>query len=257
MSNPRGFAIVRHVIDRTNGPLHYSLRRHPKARGLRIRITPFDGVIVTMPKYPGRYLDVDRFVLENEEWIAAKLEECGLDNTGTVAQTLDLNSPMFVEGLPYRFAIGSVGTLEAGDSSVRIDDDGQLILRNADVRVERFEENLRGLLFERAGSRITEAAGELALQLAVEPQKIKVRSLKSRWGSCTSDGRLVFNWRLVLFPPRILRYVVLHELCHLRHFDHSQAFWDLVARHDREYEEKVEWLRTNGIRADWLAVGLP
>lgn len=77
-------------------------------------------------------------------------------------------------------------------------------------------------------------------------QKITIRDQKTRWGSCSSSGTLSFNYRLMLAPPRVLDYVVVHELCHLTHMNHSAAFWEMVASILPDYKEYRKWLRENG-----------
>ena len=77
-------------------------------------------------------------------------------------------------------------------------------------------------------------------------KKITIRDQKTRWGSCSSNGTLSFNYRLMLAPPRVLDYVVVHELCHLTHMNHSKAFWDMVASILPEYKEYRKWLKDNG-----------
>ncbi|MBP7348579.1 MAG: M48 family metallopeptidase [Butyrivibrio sp.] len=83
-------------------------------------------------------------------------------------------------------------------------------------------------------------------QLSVHHKKIAIRDQKTRWGSCTSSGTLSFNWRLILAPPHILDYVVVHELCHLIHMNHSAAFWTTVSSIIPDYKECRKWLRVHG-----------
>ncbi|WP_242826930.1 M48 family metallopeptidase [Butyrivibrio sp. MC2013] len=82
--------------------------------------------------------------------------------------------------------------------------------------------------------------------IGVKHKKIVIRDQKTRWGSCSSSGTLSFNWRLMLAPPQILDYVVVHELCHFVHMDHSPAFWALVAKYMPDYKERRAWLKSNG-----------
>lgn len=76
--------------------------------------------------------------------------------------------------------------------------------------------------------------------------KITIRSQKTRWGSCSSKGTLSFNWRLMLAPPAILDYVVVHELCHLTHMNHSAEFWNLVESVFPNYRAARKWLKEHG-----------
>ena len=75
---------------------------------------------------------------------------------------------------------------------------------------------------------------------------VTVRDQNTRWGSCSSRGTLSFNYRLIFAPPAVLDYVVVHELCHLSHMDHSKNFWNMVASVMPEYGEYRKWLREHG-----------
>lgn len=76
--------------------------------------------------------------------------------------------------------------------------------------------------------------------------RITIRDQKTRWGSCSAKGTLSFNWRLMLAPPAILDYVVVHELCHLTHMNHSAAFWQAVESVYPDYRTARKWLKDHG-----------
>ena len=82
--------------------------------------------------------------------------------------------------------------------------------------------------------------------MGVNPASAGVKGYKSRWGSCHSDGRVYFNWRIIVAPHSIVDYVVAHELCHLVHHDHSKKFWKLLGTIIPDYAERKEWLKVNG-----------
>lgn len=82
--------------------------------------------------------------------------------------------------------------------------------------------------------------------LGVTYGTITIRDQKTRWGSCSAKGNLNFNWRLMLAPPRVLDYVVVHELCHRIEMNHSKAFWNTVETILPDYKELRKWLRDNG-----------
>lgn len=101
---------------------------------------------------------------------------------------------------------------------------------------------------EAAKTKIAERAAYYAPILGVTYGRITIRDQKSRWGSCSQKGNLNFTWKLILTPPEILDYVVVHELCHRLEMNHSARFWNHVERVLPDYQERRDWLKKNG----WL-----
>ena len=90
----------------------------------------------------------------------------------------------------------------------------------------------------------------LAAAWGVAYPRLSVRRMRARWGSCGASGHIILNLRLIQRRPELIDYVVIHELCHLKQFNHSNRFWQLVEKHDPTYNESVEWLKTNGVRIE-------
>lgn len=97
-----------------------------------------------------------------------------------------------------------------------------------------------------ARERLAEACAREARCLGVGYGRIRIGDQRTRWGSCSRTGTLSFNWRLVLAPPPVLAYVVVHELCHVLEPSHSPRFWALVARARPTFREERRWLRDHG-----------
>lgn len=102
---------------------------------------------------------------------------------------------------------------------------------------------IRTALSERALIRIRERLAFFAPRVGRTPGRITIREQKTRWGSCSAKGNLNFNWKLIMTPPQVLDYVVVHELCHLWAFDHSPRFWALVERQIPDYRAWKKWLK--------------
>ena len=101
-------------------------------------------------------------------------------------------------------------------------------------------------LCQKALSVIPDKVKYYAEIMGVTYGRITIRNQKTRWGSCSSEKNLNFNWKLILAPPEVLDYVVVHELCHLKEMNHSKAFWDEVGKVMPNYETHKLWLKENG-----------
>lgn len=102
------------------------------------------------------------------------------------------------------------------------------------------------LLFERARAVLPERTAYFAAVIGVDYGRITIRRQKTRWGSCSSKGNLSFNCMLMLLPPTLQDYVVVHELCHRREMNHSARFWEEVARVLPDYKQRRAQLRQSG-----------
>ncbi len=101
-------------------------------------------------------------------------------------------------------------------------------------------------LVARAKAELPPRVAHWAHLLGVTYGKITVRRQRTRWGSCSAKGNLNFNALLMLVPPAVREYVILHELCHRKHLNHSARFWAEVARIMPDYKAKEQWLKTDG-----------
>ena len=108
---------------------------------------------------------------------------------------------------------------------------------------------------EQARAEVKRLAAHEARRLGVTYTRVTIRDQLTRWGSCSKTGALSFNWRLILAPSGILTYVVVHELCHRIHHDHSAEFWSTVAAARPTYEEERAWLAEHG--SELLAYRVP
>lgn len=113
-------------------------------------------------------------------------------------------------------------------------------------RLEHVARRLRDYLAAEAKRELTERAHAKAAQLGVRVAGVTVRDTRSRWGSCSTQGRLNFSWRLILAPEAVLDYVVAHEVAHLIEMNHSRRFWVLVARLCPDVAGPRAWLKANG-----------
>ncbi len=123
-----------------------------------------------------------------------------------------------------------------------------LKLRNIPIQKEKTpsEKRLEAIYRKAAREYFPKRVSHYAHMLGVTYGKISIRDQKTRWGSCSSEGNLSFNWRLILAPPDVLDYVVIHELCHRKEMNHSKEFWALVESLMPDYKECRIWLRKNG-----------
>jgi predicted metal-dependent hydrolase len=104
----------------------------------------------------------------------------------------------------------------------------------------------RRTLWHRAGTELAARLRELAAQHGLVVARVSIRDQHTRWGSCGRDRSICLNWRLVLMPPPVRDYVMIHELMHLKRLDHSRAYWALVAAACPDYQEARRWLREHG-----------
>jgi predicted metal-dependent hydrolase len=210
-------------------PIPLRLRRSARARRISLRISQLDGrVTLTLPpRVPER--EALDFAREKETWIRRHLAARDADVTVAPGALLP------IEGQEHEVTLGASRRVAIGDGRVEVPGP-------ADRMARRLGRHLKLL----ARDRLAAASDRHAERLGKGYASITLRDTRSRWGSCTVDGRLMYSWRLVLAPPEVLDYVAAHEVAHLEHMNHSPAFWAEVEALYGDYRAARSWLRSQG-----------
>lgn len=206
-----------------------TLRRSARARRMTLRISQYDGrVTLTLPPRVPEH-EALAFAQGKHGWICKHLEAW----EGTVPIALGVEVPIE----------GALRSLVAGQGrSVRLED-AALAVPGPEARVPA---RALGFLKARARDRLAAASDHYAALLGRGYSGISIRDTRSRWGSCSSAGKLMYSWRLIMAPPAVLDYVAAHEVAHLAQMNHSPAFWAEVTRIYGPYDGPRNWLRTHG-----------
>jgi predicted metal-dependent hydrolase len=210
-------------------PIPLILRRSPRAKRISLRISQLDGrVTLTMPKRLAQR-EALAFAQSKEPWIRKHLSERGEDVSVGIGTELPLGGRLLqvVQGQGRKVQLGQDEIAVPGSA-------------------ERVGARLGAYLKEVARDRLAGAGDDYAARLGRPYARITMRDTRSRWGSCTSDGALMFSWRLIMTPPEVLDYVAAHEVAHLAEMNHSAAFWAGVERIYGPYAAPRKWLRTEG-----------
>lgn len=201
------------------------LRCSPRARRITLRVSSLDGrVTVTRPRGVSERAALD-FADAKRRWIRARLDQ----RIAPRAVTMDATLPVL--GIDRHVRPGR-GGLEA--DALRVNPERPVGWQ------------VRDIVKDAARAALAEAALGHADALGLSVGRITLRDTRSRWGSCSSAGNLNFSWRLALAPPEVLDYVAVHEVAHLRHLDHSRAFWSVVEERCTDWRRHRDWLRANG-----------
>ena len=121
-----------------------------------------------------------------------------------------------------------------------------ITLRVGTENPDLIQDSLLSWYKQHADLKLTEKVKRYAKIMGVAYASVGLKTYKSRWGSCSTEGDITFNWKIIMAPNRIVDYVVIHELCHLIHHDHSPKFWREVERIMPNYAECKDWLKVNG-----------
>lgn len=118
---------------------------------------------------------------------------------------------------------------------------------NGNKQLQEVAQGLRLWMIEKAQEKLPCRTKELGKIIGVDFHNIRIKDTKSRWGSCSSKGNLNFNFRIIMAPKEVTDYIIIHELCHLKHMNHSKEFWTSVEEYMPDYEMHKEWLKTRGM----------
>lgn len=231
----------------------YIIRETARAKHVRFRVTIADGLVIVIPVGFDRRR-IPKLVEEKRDWIARALREiethrAALPPTDQRPERIDLPAIGRTWRLEWNETAGEkVSIAEIETSRLRLS--GSIADRSA------WRLALRGWLLDQGREHLIPWTESMASVLGVQVQRVSIRCQKTRWGSYSTNGTLNLNAQLLFLPERLVRFVLLHELCHVVHPNHSPSFWDLVRMHERDVDGLRKELR-GGWRyvPVWLAPG--
>jgi len=211
------------------------LVRNPWARRYLLRVRPDGKARVTIPR-GGNLADAMAFATRNTEWLKKQLERLASRPLTPVAWRV--GTEIWVRGELVSITTAENGTVGFGRERLAVADVG------ADLR-HWIERHLR----RQATVELPMRVAELADLYGIAVTRVSVRNQRSRWGSCSRRGTISLNWRLIQTPEHVRDYIILHELAHRWHMNHSRQFWREVERLCPEYLAAERWLKQSG---KWL-----
>ena len=226
------------VMNLPHGATTVMWRRSRAARLVSLRIDPkMGGVVITLPMRAAKSTGL-ALLREQSGWVAERLQAL------PSAVTLEHGGAVMVRGIPHeiRHVPGARGGAWIRNGVIEVAGEPEFLARRvADLLRAEAKRIFAAMVWEKSAL------------IAKKPSRISVKDTKSRWGSCTADGVVMLNWRLLMAPPFVQDYVVCHEVAHLRHLDHSPRFWAVVAELKPHGSRAQSWLKQHG--AGLLRVG--
>lgn len=215
--------------------MEYKLIRK-KRKTLAIKIS-LEGEVLVYAPHRASLRSIESMLKEKEEWVSktrARILE-GLNQERDVVPFLGRKYNLeLVEN------VGKKAGVEFDGSRFRVCCGGASGLKD----------DIKGALYgwyrESLLKIVTARIGELSAAMGVKPNKINIRAQKTIWGSCSYDNNISINMKLALAPLEIIDYILVHELCHIKHKNHSSEFWLAVESVMPDYKEKRKWLKENG-----------
>lgn len=217
--------------------------KYSERKTLEIRIEPPDTVTVRAPKKASKD-DVLKIVKSKAKWIVQKLFELSqVEYRKTQKEFVNGESFMYL-GRNYLLELIYDNTVNNPITKLY---QGKFYLNTNTNDKEKLRNSMEEWYREKALEKVVERVDYFQSYFSVTPRAIKVKEQKRRWASCTSTKDLLFNWRCVMAPLYVLDYIVVHEMCHMIHLNHSSNYWNLVESIMPDYKKRKEWLKKHGL----------
>jgi hypothetical protein len=225
------------IID--SKPIQYFIRRSKRAKHLQLQINSNAMLEVVVPlrrNIPFPY--IEKFLLEKKRWILRNLQKA----EEIVRKAREKSDYILFLGreVPIEIIESERKRARATPSA------GKLIVKVPIGKRELAKKAIRAFYKKYARSILERLVREKANEMNLSFSRISIRNQKMQWGSCSPHKVLSFNWRLIAAPQAVVEYIVVHELAHLQHNNHSKAFWRTVQKYCSDYKKYERWLRKHG-----------
>lgn len=214
-----------------------------KRKTLSILVNTDGTIKVTVPFKVSKE-EVLKIVSSKGRWILKKQNEIKSINKNKVVRKFENGGIFMYLGNNYTLKLEIKESIK--NISVRLLDNNLIIKANT-YNKEKIKLAIEKWYREKTLEKAVERVKYYSRYFSEYPKEIKAKEQKLRWGSCTYDNKLLFNWRIAMAPIDIFDYIIVHEMCHMEYKNHSKEYWNRVCEILPNYKEKIKWLKKNGI----------
>ncbi len=230
-------------------PFTYHRKIGRSLTNLSIKITPSGEVLVSAPRFMPQFL-IDQFLQSKAEWIAAHLKKIKalkpIQKKHADYAHLPHTLAVFGKKLPIQITQDSEKSPKVTVTKTAITVNTWQKSLETKTAQKKLLDQIDQQLFRLAEKYLLTRTQELGKIMKTSYGRVTLRAQQTRWGSCSSQGNLNFNWHLIHFAPDIIDSVIIHELAHRTHLNHSRAFWAHVAKYDPAHLQHRGWLKRHG-----------
>ena len=226
-----------HEVELLGNPVNYDVRRSDEATEPRIDVD-IRNVTVVLPEDSTE--NPESLLADNAAWVVEKKRKYDSYREQIPKRRFEPGEMFPYLGEPHKIIVEQRSSSEVSDDELR--------LAKHHVEQTSVKRALETLFRRKARKWFEKRADHYAAEMDVEYKQIEIRNQRTKWGSCSTTGTLGLNWRLMMAPPDVVDYIIVHELAHLRERNHTDAYWKLVGEYIPDYKEKAEWLNQNSTK---------
>ena len=218
-----------------------------KRKNVTLQVTPNNISIISPPKVSLSYLE--KLIVSKEKWLVQKINE--YKNIEVFERTYTTGDVFLYLGDEYKLHIIKDDTQSKYDIYIK---DDELVIISKNIDSKQIQKYLKQWYKEESEKIVNDRVNKLCKKHSILSQikftEIKVKEQKKRWGSCTSKGNIYINSKIAMLRIDVIDYIIVHELSHIVHFNHSKEFYEFVENILPEYKNQIKWLKDNALKVN-------
>lgn len=216
-------------------PPDYKIKKHRRAKSVKLRTSKQHGLEITIP-YRFNQREIPDILEKHKTWIIAQLIESQqqLASANVLPEQIIFHANLQTWQIFYIPCNTRLKLLERPNKELAL---------YGKQEIDNIKKLLTHWVRQQAHKFLLAQLESLSQQLQIPYQKIYVRNQQTRWGSCTSKATISLNYKLIFLPQHLVKHILIHELCHIRHLNHSARFWKLVAKYDVDWKKNAHEIK--------------
>ena len=228
----------------TTWPPAYKIKKHRLARSVKLRTSQKHGLEITIP-YRFSLKQIPTILEENKDWVIKQLQQLQVKQTASLPLQIDLHAAGESWRVQYMESSGKLQLIQRPMH--------EIVLLGKIQDITLCKRKLVAWVKQQAKLQLSKELNRISEATRLPYSGVTFRDQVTRWGSCSTDKSISLNYKLIFLPPVLMQHILIHELCHTKYLNHSDKFWQLVARFDPQWKDHKRALRlAEKFVPDWV-----